>query len=195
MSEETLLERLFRHSNDYGQGRTQDFFRVTLDCKEAGYKILRLQQAFDAMARDLMLRTEQVRILQAEKEHLAAAVSRISMERDNLVRVKADAHEREQRVYRRALNTWGYEAQTLMAFEEMSELQKELCKNARGRENREAIAEEIADVQIMLEQMMLLHDCAEQAADWKTVKLERLEERMDEACECGGAENESADKA
>ena len=39
-------------------------------------------------------------------------------------------------------------------FEEMSELQKELCKHDRGKDNREAIAEEIADVQIMLEQMI-----------------------------------------
>ena len=62
-------------------------------------------------------------------------------------------------IYREALNKWGAEAQTLMVFEEMSELQKELCKHARGKDNREAIAEEIADVQIMLEQMMILHDC------------------------------------
>ena len=47
----------------------------------------------------------------------------------------------------------GPDAQTLMAFEEMAELQKELCKHARGKHNRSAVAEEIADVQIMLEQM------------------------------------------
>ena len=63
------------------------------------------------------------------------------------------------KIYCEALNKWGAEAQTLMVFEEMSELQKELCKHARGKDNREAIAEEIADVQIMLEQMMILHDC------------------------------------
>ena len=34
-------------------------------------------------------------------------------------------------IYREALNKWGAEAQTLMVFEEMSELQKELCKHAR----------------------------------------------------------------
>ena len=31
-----------------------------------------------------------------------------------------------------ALEKWGADAQTLMVFEEMAELQKELCKNARG---------------------------------------------------------------
>lgn len=52
-----------------------------------------------------------------------------------------------------ALALWGAEAQTLMMFEEMAELQKELCKNARGKDNRAEIAEEIADVRIMLDQM------------------------------------------
>ena len=56
----------------------------------------------------------------------------------------------EQRIYRAALAAWGADAQTLMVFEEMAELQKELCKAARGRDNREQIAEEIADVEIML---------------------------------------------
>lgn len=60
---------------------------------------------------------------------------------------------------RRALRAWGAEMQSVVAAEELSELQKELCKSVRGENNTDAIAEEIADVQIMLEQMMLLHDC------------------------------------
>ena len=36
----------------------------------------------------------------------------------------------EQRIYRAALAAWGADAQTLMVFEEMAELQKELCKAA-----------------------------------------------------------------
>lgn len=57
----------------------------------------------------------------------------------------------EQKIYRAALAAWGADAQTLMVFEEMSELQKELCKAARGKDNTEQIAEEIADVEIMLD--------------------------------------------
>ena len=30
-----LIERLYKHDKDYGEGRTQDFFRVCLDCKDA----------------------------------------------------------------------------------------------------------------------------------------------------------------
>mgnify|MGYP006972693960 FL=1 len=80
----------------------------------------------------------------------------------------------EQRIYRAALAAWGADAQTLMVFEEMAELQKELCKAARGKDNREQIAEEIADVEIMLEQMKVLHDCAEAVTAYRESKLRRL---------------------
>lgn len=77
-----------------------------------------------------------------------------------------------------ALNLYGPEAQTLMAFEEMSELQKELCKHARGADNRAHIAEEIADVLIMLDQMMILHDCESLVSRCRELKIERLEQRI-----------------
>lgn len=82
---------------------------------------------------------------------------------------------------KQALDTYGAEAQTLIAFEEMAELQKELCKHARGRDNRDHIAEEVADVLIMLEQMMLLHDCKDAVAECRRRKIERLAERLKEA--------------
>lgn len=80
---------------------------------------------------------------------------------------------------RGALDTYGAAAQTLMLFEEMAELQKELCKHARGRDNREAIAEEIADVQIMLAQMTMLHDCAVLVDEYIAIKLDRLRKRLE----------------
>lgn len=83
-------------------------------------------------------------------------------------------------LYRLALSTYGAQAQTMMVMEEMAELQKELCKHARGKENRAQIAEEIADVQIMLEQMELLHDCEGLVAGFKAQKLDRLEKRLRE---------------
>lgn len=81
-------------------------------------------------------------------------------------------------LYRLALSTYGTEAQTLMVMEEMAELQKELCKHARGKDNQFAISEEIADVLIMLDQMMVLHDCESIVAQYKQDKLERLKERL-----------------
>ena len=82
------------------------------------------------------------------------------------------------KILRAALDTWGPDAQTLMVMEEMAELQKELCKHARGRNNRLAIAEEIADVQIVLAQMILLYGCAEEVEDFRHMKLIRLEKRL-----------------
>ena len=81
-------------------------------------------------------------------------------------------------LYHLALSTYGAEAQTLMVMEEMAELQKELCKHARGTDNRAGIAEEIADVLIMLDQMMVLHDCASLVTGYKQYKLYRLKERL-----------------
>lgn len=86
----------------------------------------------------------------------------------------------EKDLYRLALSTYGPDAQTVMVFEEMAELQKELCKHARGSPNREAIAEEIADVLIMLEQMIVLYDCEDSVFRHKQEKKCRLEKRLRE---------------
>ena len=80
-----------------------------------------------------------------------------------------------------ALATFGAGPQTFMVMEEMSELQKELCKSVRGADNRDAIAEEIADVEIMLEQMKILHKCGASVEAFKSAKLERLKGRIAEA--------------
>ena len=85
---------------------------------------------------------------------------------------------RENEILLSALTKWGAGMQTVMVFEEMAELQKELCKHARGTDNRAGIAEEIADVLIMLDQMMVLHDCASLVTGYKQYKLYRLKERL-----------------
>ena len=61
----------------------------------------------------------------------------------------------EKKVLEAALSAYGSEIQRVVAIEELSELQKELCKSLRGQTDMQHIAEEIADVQIMLEQMMI----------------------------------------
>lgn len=52
---------------------------------------------------------------------------------------------------------YGKESQSIVAIEELSELQKELCKMLRGIGNPEHLAEEIADVEIMLCQIKELY--------------------------------------
>lgn len=85
------------------------------------------------------------------------------------------------KICRAALEAFGERAQMTMAIEEMSELAKELYKRCRGRDNVEAIAEEIADVEIMLQQMVMLFDCAGQVETFHRYKLERLAGRIKEA--------------
>ncbi len=84
-----------------------------------------------------------------------------------------------QHIYEAALNKYGKENQTRMMFEEMAELQKELCKEARGEDNTDAIAEEIADVKIMLEQMTILHNCKDMVEMQMKRKLQRLKKRLE----------------
>ena len=90
-----------------------------------------------------------------------------------------DTVDNEQPIYKSALNKWGKENQTRMMFEEMAELQKELCKEARGEDNTDAIAEEIADVKIMLEQMTILHNCKDMVEIQMKRKLQKLKERLE----------------
>jgi hypothetical protein len=78
-----------------------------------------------------------------------------------------------------AIMAYGAQAQELMLLEEMSELQKEICKYERGAENVQHIAEEIADVEIMLEQMKILFECAEAVSAFRKAKLDRLRRRIE----------------
>lgn len=110
-------------------------------------------------------------------DEAAEALENLDAQLDVLV--KEDINKTlENEILLSALTKWGAKAQTVMVFEEMSELQKELCKNLRGQDNRGYIAEEIADVRIMLDQMEILHDCAEDVNVWRKVKLGRLEKRL-----------------
>lgn len=84
-------------------------------------------------------------------------------------------------ICRAALDAFGKSSQMQVAIEEMSELTKELCKNGRGQENATHIAEEIADVEIMLRQMVMLFDCSFTVDKFRRYKLERLAERIKEA--------------
>lgn len=85
---------------------------------------------------------------------------------------------KEQEIYKNAIEKYGANHQMMMCIEEMSELTKELCKNMRGKNNRENIAEEIADVTIMLEQMKILFQCDIDVCWWMKEKLDRLERRI-----------------
>jgi hypothetical protein len=80
-------------------------------------------------------------------------------------------------IYKRMIEKFGKEAQTIVAIEELSELQKALCKHLRGLTNLDNIIEEIADVKIMLEQLELIYDCDLLVIQQMAKKLQRTEER------------------
>lgn len=92
----------------------------------------------------------------------------------------ADILRKSEDLLHRALDTYGADAQITMVFEEMAELQKELCKFARGSADKAHIAEETADCLIMLEQMQLLFDIRDDVSRIAAAKLARLKERLDE---------------
>lgn len=87
-------------------------------------------------------------------------------------------------VFKDAIEVFGEDAQILMVFEEMSELQKELCKWLRSGKSPtllHLIAEEIADVEIMLDQMKLVFHCTSAVRGIRKKKIARLAGRIQEA--------------
>lgn len=82
--------------------------------------------------------------------------------------------------YKKAISTYGEKAQKLVAIEEMSELTKEICKDFRGQLNREHLIEEVADVLIMLDQMLILYKISGEEVDLMRIKkVKRLKERLE----------------
>lgn len=75
---------------------------------------------------------------------------------------------------------YGKESQLLVAIEEMSELTKELCKYFRHYDRRKEIIEEIADAQIMIEQLVELFECQEEVSDVIDFKLGRQMQRIEQ---------------
>ena len=88
--------------------------------------------------------------------------------------------EQKQRMLK-ALRKYGVDAQDDIAIEEMSELTKAIIKNRRYKtfDTLESVYEELADVSIMLEQMMMSLD-KDRVQVYINQKLERLNERLGE---------------
>lgn len=105
---------------------------------------------------------------------------------ETVARVRADIVEKQlpsvrPDILKAAVAKYGQSAQVDMAIEEMSELTKALCKERRTQliqgKHAEAVSnivEEIADVAIMLWQLMLMFDCdgeVQRQVDFKTTRL------------------------
>lgn len=81
-------------------------------------------------------------------------------------------------VYARAILQYGKEAQQIVALEELSETQKEICKLQRGSGSVEHLAEEIADATIMLEQLRMIYGIDARVCEYIEKKTQRLADRL-----------------
>ena len=79
-------------------------------------------------------------------------------------------------ILNKAIAVYGIEAQENVAIEELSELIQVICHTHRCRVNN--IAEEIADCEIMLEQLKIINNCSDDVEKIKTEKLDRLCQRL-----------------
>lgn len=95
--------------------------------------------------------------------------------------MNAISYDERRAVYAKALAAYGAEAQTRMAIEEMSELTKELCKIGRGKRDMDALADEIADVTIMMEQLRMIYGINELVCEHMDAKVDRLNDRLERA--------------
>lgn len=80
----------------------------------------------------------------------------------------------------RALEVWGVDAQLRQAQEELAELIAAINRFMRARTDHAAVAEEMADVEIMLAQLKLVFGGVDVSAV-KRVKLDRLRGRVEAA--------------
>lgn len=87
-------------------------------------------------------------------------------------------YEQRVRTYTNAFIHFGEEMQLVVALEELSEVQKEICKVMRGESNLDHLAEEIADATIMLEQVKLILCLDDLVCEKMDEKVKRLDDRL-----------------
>ena len=92
-------------------------------------------------------------------------------------------YEERRPVYESAIACYGMDSQVWMAVEEMSELTKELAKLRRGRTTLNDLADEIADVTILMEQLRIMFGINELVNHRMEFKIRRLEQRIAEEIE------------
>jgi NTP pyrophosphatase (non-canonical NTP hydrolase) len=83
-----------------------------------------------------------------------------------------------EQIYRKASDTWGTVAQLIVAVEECAELQQAIIKAIRSGVPSDNLAEELADVEIMIEQVKSIFP-GMPVEEWKAKKLARLEKKLE----------------
>lgn len=88
------------------------------------------------------------------------------------------AYEQRAQVYTNAFIRFGEHNQYVVAIEELSECQKEVCKMLRGIGDMNHLAEEIADATIMLEQLKMHLNLNESVRTIMDQKVKRLDQKL-----------------
>ena len=83
-------------------------------------------------------------------------------------------------ILNQAVRYFGAVHQMDMAIEEMSELTKEICKTKRGFHNEKEVADEMADVYIMLEQLKLIYNNDIAVNERIEFKISRLKSKIED---------------
>jgi hypothetical protein len=84
------------------------------------------------------------------------------------------SYEERSLTYAEALRMFGKKAQLIVALEELSEAQKEICKALRGKVDLDHLAEEVADATIMLEQVRQIFEINNEVCEYMDAKIRRL---------------------
>lgn len=90
-------------------------------------------------------------------------------------------HAARVAVYEKAIARNGMLLQAIVAIEELSEAQKEVCKLLREEGNLEHLAEEVADATIMLEQLRVMFDINDAVCRYMDAKVQRLADNLEKA--------------
>ena len=85
---------------------------------------------------------------------------------------------KDRRILQTAIEHYGAMNQVKKLFEEISELEEAIIKHHDGRDTVQHIAEEIADVEIMLQQAKMIYHVENSVDYWKLTKLARLARKI-----------------
>ena len=158
---------------------SQDIKDVTEKSKE-----LYMSHALESLIRHGQIKLGQKYVIECESDTASFESDRgDSLE---LVRYHATLEEFVEKEFedkecyeicKKAIDCYGDAKQASVAIEEMAELTVEILHSFRGREAN--VSEEIADVEIMLQQLKMIYNCSKEVEEIKDEKLFRLQERIE----------------
>lgn len=102
-------------------------------------------------------------------------------------RIAAKYEDSDITALKDAVRIWGIDTQMDMLREELVELLYEIRKTRRGRLDLDGMAEEMADVYIMMTQIIEAYDLHDDIADNINKKMKRLKQRIEENSDNNGS--------